>query len=71
MKKCVRACRHGDVHLDGLSRASRAADDAWANAVGSAGDFFHVEELLLLVDALSSDADAAQSSVNAEAFVGC
>jgi hypothetical protein len=53
-----------------LPRASRAADDAWSNAVGTACDFFHVEELLLLVNTLSSDADAAQSSVDAEAFVG-
>ena len=55
----------------GLPRASRAADDTWSNAVGSACDLFHIEELLFLVNALSSDADAAHGSVDAEALVGC
>lgn len=67
---CARACRSERRYFAKLPRASRAADDAWPDAVGSACDFFHVEKFLLLVDALSSDADAAHGSVDAEALVG-
>lgn len=58
------------VHLSGLQSTARAADDSRTSTIGATGDFVHIEKLLLLIDALPSNADAAQSAVDAEALVG-
>jgi hypothetical protein len=58
------------MHLSGLQSTARAADDARPSAVGAPGDFVQVEKLVLLINALPPDADATQSAIDTEAFVG-
>ena len=59
------------VHLNCLQSTARTSDDSGPSAVGAPGDFVHIEKFLLLINALPSDADAAQSAIDAEALVGC
>jgi hypothetical protein len=59
------------VHLIERSQsAARTSDDTRPSAIGAPGNFVHIEKFLLLIYALPSDADTAESAVDAKALVG-